>query len=147
MTQKEALEKMAKYCAYQERCIQEVREKLFGNELSSDEIENIICELMDQNFIDEERFAKAYVRGKFKIKGWGRVKIKQHLKHKKLSDYCIKKGFEEINTEEYLTKLSETREKKEKSLKASNEFEKKQKLANFLMGRGFESELVWEELS
>jgi len=147
MTQKEWLEKMAKYCAYQERCQFEVRSKLFGSGLTDDEIENIICELIAQNFIDELRFSKAFSRGKFNAKGWGKIKIKQHLKQKRISDFCIKKGLAEISSEEYYIKLNELLTKKSRLLNAEDEFTKKQKLARFLMGKGFESEMVWEELS
>lgn len=147
MTQKEWLEKMARYCAYQERCHFEVRQKLFGSGLSEVEIENIICDLVEQNFIDELRFSKAYVRGKFNVKGWGRIKIKQHLKQKKVSDFCIKKGLQEISSEDYFRKLTELKNKKERLLVAEDEFTKKQKLGRFLIGKGFEPEMVWEELS
>lgn len=144
MTQREAIEKMAKYCAYQERCQSEVRQKLFGSGLNSDEIENVVCDLIEQNFIDEERFARAFVRGKFRQKGWGRMKIQQHLKQKQVSDYCIRKGFEEIETKEYLNKLDEIIEKKSKSLNETNEFVRNQKAAKYAIGRGYESELVWQ---
>jgi regulatory protein len=147
MTQKEALEKMAKYCAYQERCQFEVRTKLFGSGLSDDEIENIICDLIEQNFLDELRFSKAFVRGKFNAKSWGKIKIRQHLKQKRISDFCIRKGLLEISSEEYYIKLDFLLQKKKKLLSAEDEFTKKQKLARYLIGKGFESEMVWEELS
>ena len=82
MTQKQALGKMAKFCAYQERCQSEIKYKLFGTGLSNDEIDNIICDLIEHKFLDEERFAKAFVRGKFNQKGWGRIKIQQHLNYR-----------------------------------------------------------------
>lgn len=144
MTQKEGLEKMAKYCAYQERCQSEVRQKLFGSGLSQDEIENIICDLIDQSFLDEERFARTYVRSKFRQKGWGKIKIKQNLKQKQISDYCIKKGFEEINHQEYLEKLESIIDKKIDSLKHESEFNRNQKAARFALGKGYESNLVWD---
>ncbi len=144
MTQKEGLEKMAKYCAYQERCQSEVRQKLFGSGLSQDEIENIICDLIDQNFLDEERFARTYVRSKFRQKGWGKIKIKQNLKQKQISDYCIRKGFEEINPEEYIQKLESIIDKKIDSLKHESEFNRNQKVARFALGKGYESNLIWD---
>lgn len=147
MTQKEAFLKMAKYCAYQERCQFEVRNKLFNQQLSEEEIENIICELIDQNYLDEERFAQAYVRGKFNVKGWGKVKIVQHLKQKRVSEYCIKKGLQEINREAYYSKMEEIMLRKSKDLKGEDEYTFKQKLARYLISRGYESEMVWEELS
>lgn len=147
MTHKEALDKMAKYCAYQERCQFEVRTKLFGTGLSDDEIENIICDLIEQNFLDELRFSKAFVRGKFNLKSWGKIKIKQHLKQKKISEFCIKKSLSEISKEDYYSKLNELLQKKSKLLHTEGEFTKKKKLARYLIGKGFESEMVWEELS
>ena len=147
MTHKEALEKMAKYCAYQERCQFEVRTKLFGTGLSNDEIENIICDLIEQNFLDELRFSIAFVRGKFNAKSWGKIKIKQHLKQKKISEFCIKKSLSEISKEDYYSKLDKLLQKKSKLLSTEDEFTKKQKLARYLIGKGFESEMVWEELS
>ena len=147
MTHKEALEKMAKYCAYQERCQFEVRSKLIGTGLSDDEIENIICDLIEQNFLDELRFSKAFTRGKFNTKSWGKIKIKQHLKQKRISDFCIKKGLSEISKEDYYNKLDELLQKKIKLLSTEDEFTKKQKIARYLIGKGFESEMVWEELS
>ena len=147
MTYKEALDKMSKYCAYQERCQFEVRTKLFGTGLSDDEIENIICDLIEQNFLDELRFSKAFVRGKFNSKSWGKIKIKQHLKQKRISEFCIKKSLSEISKEDYYSKLNELLQKKSKLLHTEDEFTKKQKLARYLIGKGFESEMVWEELS
>jgi len=146
MTQREDLEKMAKYCAYQERCQSEVRQKLFNSGLSDDEIENVICDLIEQNFINEERFARAFVRGKFRQKGWGKIKIQQHLNQKQISDYCIRKGFEEISQEEYLTKLDEIITKKTLRLKHESEFIRRQKTAQYAISRGYESNLVWEAL-
>ena len=116
MDQVEATEKMKKYCAYQERCQSEIRIKLFGSGLKDDEIENILCNLIEQNFINEQRFAKTFVRSKFRQKRWGKVKIKIHLKQKNISDYCIKIGMEEINTNEYMDTLSLVVSKKEKLL-------------------------------
>ena len=146
MTQKEALQKMAKYCAYQERCQSEVRQKLKSFSLCEEEIESIICELIDQNFLNEERFAKAFVRGKFNQKDWGKNKIKQHLFQKEISAYCIKKGLEEINESDYLNKLERLAYKKRRTLKFSNQFNLNQKVARYLIGKGFESDLVWDYL-
>lgn len=146
MTQKEALEKMAKFCAYQERCQSEVKHKLFGVGLSDEEIDNIICDLIEHSFLDEERFAKAFVRGKFNQKGWGRIKIQQHLNQKQISSFCQKKGMLEINENDYLTKLEEIILKKSNSLKTEDPFIRKSKTARYAISRGFESELVWEIL-
>ena len=147
MTQNEALEKMKKYCAYQERCQSEVRQKLYDFELHNNDIENILCSLIEQNFINEERFAKNFVRGKFRQKKWGKIKIKQHLKQKQISDYCIKTGLEEIDTEDYLTTLDLIISKKGKLISEENNFIKKQKIAKYAINKGFENDLVWDHLS
>lgn len=146
MTQKEALGKMAKFCAYQERCQSEIKHKLFGVGLSNEEIDNIICDLIEHRFLDEERFAKAFVRGKFKQKGWGRIKIQQHLNQKQISSFCQKKGMLEINENDYLSKLEEIILKKSNSLKTEDQLIRKNKTAKYAISRGFESELVWEVL-
>ncbi len=147
MTQREAIEKMAKYCAYQERCQFEVRTKLFGSGLSNDEIENVICDLIEQKFLDELRFSKAFVKGKFNTKSWGKLKIKQHLKQKKISNSCINKALDEISNEDYFNKLNGLIKKKNKLLVTDNEYTRKQKIGRYLIGKGFESEIVWEELA
>ena len=147
MTKTEALEKMAKYCAYQERCQSDVRLKLFHSGLDRDEIEDVICHLIEQDFVNEERFAKAFTRGKFRQKGWGKIKIKQHLIQKEISEYCLKKGFEEINESEYLIKLEEILYKKINSLSETNEFILNQKAAKYAISRGYESSLVWDLLN
>ena len=147
MTQNEALEKMKKYCAYQERCQSDVRQKLYDFELNNNEIENILCSLIEQNFINEERFAKNFVRGKFRQKKWGKIKIKQHLKQKQISDYSIKTGLEEIDTEDYLTTLDLIISRKEKLISEENNFIKKQKIAKYAINKGFENDLVWDHLS
>ena len=146
MTKKEAIQKIKRYCAYQDRCQSETRKKLYVLKLSSNEVENILCSLIEENFIDEERFAKNFVRGKFQQKKWGKIKIKQHLKLKEISDYCIKRGFEEITREEYLKTLNEILQKKSNKLIDDNVFRKKQKLAKYAVGKGFESDLVWDLL-
>ena len=147
MTQNEALEKMKKYCAYQERCQSEVRQKLYGFGLNNDEIENALCSLIEQNFINEERFAKTFARGKFRQKKWGKVKIKQHLKQKQISDYCIKTALEEIDTEDYLATLDLVLSKKEELLNEENNFINKQKIAKHAINKGFENDLVWNYLN
>ena len=147
MTQREALEKIKRYCAYQERCQSEVRQKLYSFGLDSEHIENILCSLIEENFIDEERFTKVFVRGKFRHKKWGKIKIKQHLKQKDISEYCIKKGFKEINQEDYLKTLDEILLKKSDALVNENKFIRKQKTIKYAMSRGFEYELICDLLS
>ena len=97
----EALKKACKYCAYQERSQQEVRDKLYELGLHKKDVELIISQLVTEGFINEERFAIAYAGGKFRIKQWGRIKIKYELKKKQVSEYCIKKALQQIKEDEY----------------------------------------------
>jgi len=101
----DALEVLRKYCVYQDRCHSEVRTRLLKLKIYGDDLEDIIVDLIDDDFLNEERFAKAYVRGKYRMKSWGRYKIERALKEKRVSDYCIRKGMQEINEEEYLENL------------------------------------------
>jgi regulatory protein len=147
MIKSEAFQKMAKYCAYQERCQSEIRHRLKGSGLSNEEIENVICDLIEQNFTNEERFAKAFVRGKFNQKGWGKNKIKQHLIQKEISEFCINKGLNEICESDYLEKLELIIQKKRNQLSEPNEFILNQKVVKYAISRGFESNLIWDVLN
>lgn len=143
-TQKQALIKAESYCAYQERCQQEVRDKLYSWGVHEIQVENVIADLIASNFINEERFAKAYAGGKFRIKKWGRVKISIELKRRKISAYCIKKGLAEIEEEEYIKTLQKVAEVKIKAMKERDSKKKKYKVMNYLLSRGFENDLVVE---
>jgi regulatory protein len=145
-TPTEAKSKIAKYCAYQERCHQEVRDKLYSYGLYSDDVEHIIYELIQQDFINEERFTLAFVRGKFAYKKWGRTKIVQELKRRKISDYCIKKGLKEIATTTYDEVLLSLLAKKIASLKGIKGYQKNYKAAQFAISKGYESDAVWAAL-
>lgn len=142
----EALLKMQSWCAYQERCQQETRDKLYEWGLWTDAVENIIAELISQNFINEERFAIAYAGGKFRIKKWGRYKIVAGLKLRKISEYCIKKAMKEISEEDYLNTLKKILSTKEKQLIEKNLIKKKYKLLQYAYSRGFEQDLVLDVL-
>lgn len=141
---KEATLKAASFCTYQERSQQEVRNKLYDYGLHETEVDEVLSDLIVQGFVNEERFAKTYVGGKFRAKKWGRVKILQGLKQHKISEYCINKGMKEIDDVAYETTLIELLEKKSRSVIATNEFERNTKLARYAIGRGFESSIVWE---
>ena len=143
---KKALLKAQKYCAYQERCHQEVREKLYEWRVLPEVLENTIAELITSNFINEERFAKVYAGGKFRIKKWGRIKIEGKLRSKNISVYCIKKGLAEIDEEDYLKTLREIIEKKARNLDEKNDYLRKNKIARYAIRKGFEPGLVWEVL-
>ncbi|MEZ7900317.1 MAG: regulatory protein RecX [Flavobacteriales bacterium] len=146
MTASIATEKLKKYCAYQERSHKEVVDKLYKLGLYKNEVDQVLIALIQDDFLNEERFAQAFVSGKFRIKRWGRVKIKSHLKQKHISDYCIKKGMQEIDETEYFETLHYWLERKEREVEEENEFKKKGKIAAFLIQKGFESNLVWEAL-
>ena len=146
MTHKEAFLKLTKYCTYQDRCQAEVRNKLFEIEAPYESIEHIISELIEDKFLDEERFATSYARGKFYYKDWGRTKITLELKQRKISDYCLKKGLLEIDEDDYLSTIRKLIDKKGKQLGNSTSPVNQNKIANFLYNKGYESNLIWEAL-
>ena len=141
-----ALLKIQSWCAYQERCQQETRDKLYEYGLWPEAVESIIADLISQGFLNEERFAKAFAGGKFRIKKWGRVKIKIELKRRKISDYCIRKAMEEINEDEYIKTLADVLEKKSRMISEKNPIKRKYKLLQFAYSRGFEQDLVLDVL-
>ena len=137
-----------KYCRYQERCHSEVRNKLYELGCNTREVELHIAELIEIGMLNEERFAKAYARGKFRMLQWGREKIKQQLKLKKISDYCIKKGMTEIDGEEYDKVLNKLIDKKIAGLKSEkNVPTKKAKVFRFMMQKGYERDLVMDNIN
>ena len=141
-----ALVKARAYCVYQERSHQELRDKLYEWGQHQKDVEAIISELITSGFINEERFAITYAGGKFRIKKWGKVKIKMGLKEKRVSDYCIRKALSAIDMDDYIRTLKEILESKAASVKESNLLKKKYKVAQYAVSRGFESDLVWEVL-
>lgn len=142
------LQKAASYCAYQERTQDEVKQRLKKWNVWGDEADEIIAELISMNYLSEERFAKTYAGGKFRVKNWGRMKIRQELNRRGLSTYSIEKGMNEIGDEAYVAGLRELLSKKRDLLSKTetDPFKLKQKLARFALGKGYESELVWKEL-
>jgi regulatory protein len=144
--EKVALAKAEHYCAYQERSQQEVRDKLYEWGLYTNTVENIIIQLIAGNFINEERFANAYVRGKFNQKGWGKNKIKQGLKFKRVSDILIKKALNNINDDDYLQMLSKVIQKKILLLNETDLYKRKYKLQQYALGRGYENDLIADVL-
>ncbi|MDQ3292637.1 MAG: recombination regulator RecX [Bacteroidota bacterium] len=145
-TVKEALIKAAAYCAYQERTQQEVRNKLYSYGLEFEEVEETIIRLCAEKLIDEERFAKAYVRGKYSLKRWGRRKILLGLKAHQISDYCIRQGMKEIDPEIYWENLLYITEKKSRTEKENNPAMRKHKLTQFLLSKGYENDLIQDAL-
>jgi len=139
-----ALTKAYRYCAYQERTQAEVRNKLQELELYDDAVEEIIVQLIQEGFVNEERFAKAYASGKFRNLKWGKIKIKQGLKQHGLSEYCIKKGLAEIDGNEYEKTISKLIEKKMPTFKEKIVAISQQKMIKFLIGKGFEADIAVE---
>ena len=146
LDKKTALLKAESWCAYQERSQQEVRNKLYEWNLFPTEVEEVISDLITTNFLNEERFAKAYVSGKFNIKKWGKLKIKQGLKLKKVPDKLIQKALNGIEMDEYLGVLLATAEKKTVIIPEKNALKKKYKLINYLQSKGFENDLIFDVL-
>ena len=143
LTKEQALPKVRQYCAYQERCHSEVKEKLYGFGLYKKDVEQLISNLIEENYLNEERFAIVFAGGRFRIKHWGKVKIKYELRQKQVSEYCIKKALQEINSADYLKTLYKLAEGKLKLLKAEkNIFTKKKKLQDYLLQKGFEGQLI-----
>ena len=144
-TPQQSVPKIKQYCAYKERCHAEVRDKLYSFGLNKIEVEEIISELITENYLNEERFAIHYAGGKFRMKQWGKNKIKQSLKFKQVSDYCIEKALKEIDNKEYEKTFLKLTELKLKALKSEkNIFIKKRKLQDFLLMKGYESEMIRE---
>lgn len=141
----EALEKLKKYCAYCERSQFDVRSKLYSWKINTDASESIICTLIEENFLNEERYAMAFAQGKLRINHWGRIKIKQALRQHHISEPCIKRAFANLDPDEYLEILRKEGIKKREQTKGTDNI-RKQKTIQFLIGKGFESELVWEQV-
>lgn len=144
-TVQEATKKLEHYCAYQERCHQEVRQKLETMRMIPEAIDVIIVHLLDQNFLNEERFAKTFVSGKFKIKRWGRRRLTFELKKKDISKVNINQALAEIENTEYIEVFHDLAEKRLQTIKETNKFKKKKKLIDYLLYRGWESHLVYEK--
>ncbi|WP_339611910.1 regulatory protein RecX [uncultured Planktosalinus sp.] len=143
----EAQTRMERYCVYQERCHQEVEQKLWEMQLIPQAVEKIMLHLLENDFINESRFAKAYARGKFSIKKWGKNRIVNELKKRKISAYNIKLALQEIEDEIYLKTLDELAEKRLYQIKETNKYKKRKKLADYLLYRGWESDLVYERVT
>ncbi|MES2418074.1 MAG: regulatory protein RecX [Bacteroidota bacterium] len=141
-----ALLKAESWCAYQERSQREVRSKLYDWDLKPNDVEAIISELITTNFLNEERFAQAFVSGKFKIKKWGKVKIRQSLKLKGVPDKMIQNALNTINSNEYLATLLALAHKKLATIVEKDGFKKKYKLITYLQGKGFENDLIFDVL-
>ena len=143
----EALLKLQNYCAYQERCHQEVRQKLKGMHMIPEAIDKIIVHLLEHNFLNEERFAKTFVSGKFKIKKWGKYRLTLELKKKDISKHNINLAISQITNTEYIEVFNDLAEKKVISIRESDKWKKKKKLVDYLLYRGWESYLVYDKVN
>ena len=147
-TPQQALPKAKHYCAYQERCHREVKDKLYGFGLNTKEVDQILSTLIEENYLNEERFAIQFAGGHFRTKKWGRVKISHALKQKQVSAYCIKKALKQIDEDEYLKTLEKLFAEKLRLLKSEkNIFIKKRKLQDHLMQKGYETDLIREMMN
>ena len=147
MTVSEATKRIEYYCAYQERCHKEVQLKLKKMGMIPKAMDKIIVHLIEHNFLNEERFAKAFVRGKFRIKKWGKNRLVRELKFREVSKYSIESGLREINPEEYLEVLDDLVKKRIAQVKERNPYKKKRKVTDYLLYRGWESHLIYERLN
>ena len=146
LTPDQVLDKMAKYCAYQERCVKDVRDKLKTFDIPEEDKTKILDYLLDNRFANDKRYAKAFVRGKVNQSGWGINKIRFHLIQKGIDKDIIDEALGQTDEEVYRQRLIEILKTKAKTIKAASDFEKKRKLAAYAMQKGFEGSLVWETL-
>lgn len=141
----QAKKKMEYYCVYQERCHQEIERKLNEMNLIREAKELILLHLMEHDFLNEERFSKSFARGKFRIKKWGKQRIIKELKYKNISDYNIKSALQEINQQEYIKSFNELANKRFLEIKETNSYKKRKKLADFLLYRGWDTDMVYKK--
>ena len=142
LTKEQALQKLRQYCGYQERSHYEVQQKLWDLGVRRAEHDEILSTLIEENYLNEERFAVQFAGGKFRMKNWGRKKIYYALKEKKVSEYSIRKAMKEINEEDYLKTLNKLAEKRYESLKGEQYLVRRKKTMDYLLQKGYEPELV-----
>ncbi len=135
--------KIKHFCSYQERSHAEVKQKLYGFGLYKNEVDELVSTLIEENYLNEERFAIAFAGGKFRVKQWGKIKISYELQQKKVSSYCIKKALASIPQQDYLDTCKKLAAQKLLQLKdEQNKFVKKSKLQNYLVSKGYEFDIV-----
>ncbi|HEY4618344.1 MAG TPA: regulatory protein RecX [Flavobacterium sp.] len=143
---KDAINKIEHYCAYQERCHTEVEQKLRTMKMDSEEISHIISHLIKDNFLNESRFACSFARGKHRIKNWGKIRIVNELKFRNITTYNINLALKEISQQEYTETFHRLAEKHWLSIQEANTTKKRKKFCDYILRRGFESNLVYEKL-
>jgi regulatory protein len=147
LTKEQALQKARHYCGYQERSHAEAKEKLYSFGLRKQEVEELLAQLIEDDYLNEERFAQQFAGGHFRMKKWGRVKITYELKQKRVSEYCIKKGLKEIDETDYIKTLEKLAGEKWNTLKTeTNLFVKLRKTQDYLLQKGYESGLIKEAI-
>lgn len=148
LTKEQALQKLRHYCAYQERCHSEVKEKLYSFGLRKQQVEESISQLIEEDYLNEERFAIQFAGGRFRMKQWGRVKIQYELKQKQVSVYCIKKALQQFDEADYQKTLEKLTRDKWDSVKGAgvNQFVKMSKTTDYLLQKGYESGLIRQEI-
>lgn len=146
-TVEQAKRTLENYCVYQERCHQDVQKKLQSMNMIPDAIDLIIVHLIKHNFLNEERYTKAFTSGKFRIKKWGKKRIEMELKRRQISSFNINQALEEINEIDYLETFHELAEKKWEAMNESNIYKKKKKLIDYLLYRGWDSHLVYDKIN
>ena len=139
--------KIEAYCVYQDRCHKEVEQKLREFNLIAEAKEMILLSLLKDNFLNEERFAKSFARGKFRIKSWGKNRIIRELKFREISAYNIKTALKEIDEKDYLTTIYKITENRNNVISEPNINKRKQKLIGFLMRKGFENDLIYQTVN
>lgn len=147
MINKEVLLKLEHFCAYQERCHSEVVSKLYSLKMAPDEIDSIVVQLIENNFLNETRFACSYARGKHRIKHWGRIRITNELKMRQISTFNINLALKEITPEEYETTFDQLSEKCWNSISEKNTLKKRKKFCDYMLRRGYESFLVYDKVT
>ena len=141
-TFEEIKQKLVNYCVYQDRCHAEVEQKMRDFVLIPEAKEEILLYLMQENYLNEERFTRSYIRGKFYIKHWGKTKIKMHLKQKGISDKLITNSFSEIDEDDYLKEIEKLKNNYSEKIQGLNDYQKKSKIIKYLLGKGFEYEVI-----
>lgn len=145
-TTKEALQKLEHFCAYQERCHDEVVSKLYSLKMTTEEVNVIVVQLIEGNFLNETRFACSFARGKHRIKYWGKIRITNELKARHISSTNISLALKEISSEEYFETFETLSERCWNSIYENDTFKKRKKFCDYMLRRGYESDLVYEKV-
>lgn len=146
-TPKQAFQKLMRYCTYRERCHKEVKQKLFDLNIHPADQEEIIVKLIQEGFLNEERFAKIFAYDKFYLNEWGKYRIRKQMEFLQISEYLIRKGMQEIDEEDYLKTFQKLFHKRVEATKNQEFFTRKRKIADYLLRKGYESEMVYEQLN